>query len=72
MTDAGESDFGEAGAIKSLRKGSSVSELVRSYDDGAGKRDRSESGDSMSAPTGRVKGGKTHSLRETGCHSVVI
>ena len=53
MTDAGEHDFSEAGAMKSLRKGSSVSELVRSYDDGAGKRDRSESGDSTSAPTGK-------------------
>ena len=42
----------EAAAAKSLRRGSSVSELVRSYDDGAGKRDRSESGDST-APIGK-------------------
>ena len=58
MSDAGGCDGGGGGAekekeptTKSLRKGSSVSELVRSYDDGAGKRDRSESGDSM--PVGK-------------------
>ncbi|XP_043216958.1 uncharacterized protein LOC122391520 [Amphibalanus amphitrite] len=43
----------EAAAARSLRRGSSVSELVRSYDDGAGKRDRSESGDSVTAPMGK-------------------
>ena len=46
--EGGES---ETEAIKSLRKGTSVSELVRGYDDGAGKRDRSESGDA--APHGK-------------------
>ena len=50
----------EPGAPRSLSRGSSVSELVRSYDDVSGKRDRSESGDS-SAPTGkRGRGGEQH------------
>ena len=56
MADQSVSDAAggaETGVAKSLRRGSSVSELVRSYDDGAGKRDRSESGDSVSAPVGK-------------------
>ena len=44
MADNGDGPVTET--ISSLRKGSSVSELVKNYDDGAGKRDRSESGDS--------------------------
>lgn len=44
-------ESGESGGSKTLRRGSSVSELVKSYDDSAGKRDRSESGDS--APVGK-------------------
>ena len=53
MSDTGACDGGgaESGTSKSLRSGSSVGELVKTYDDGAGKRDRSESGDS--APMGK-------------------
>ena len=58
--DAARGDEAEPGAPRSLSRGSSVSELVRSYDDVSGKRDRSESGDS-SAPTGkRGRGGEQH------------
>ena len=47
-----ESAATETDPQNSLSRGSSVSELVKSYDDGsAGKRDRSESGDS--APLGK-------------------
>ena len=47
-------DGRDSGPQQSLSRGSSVSELVRSYDDGSGKRDRSESGD---APVPTVKRG---------------
>ena len=43
---------GTESATRSVSRGSSVSDLVKSFDDVSGKRDRFESGDS-SAPTGK-------------------
>ena len=54
----------EVAAQKSLRRGSSVSELVKSYDDGVSKRDRSESGDS--APAGKRRQPDSSPRQSTG------
>ena len=54
ISDPSDSGSGDVPDVsQSLRKGSSVSELVKNYDDSAGKRDRSESGDS--APLSKRK-----------------
>ena len=61
--DAGGADTGSS---TPFRRGSSVSELVRTYDDGAGKRHRSESGDSMSAPIGKRRPPDSSPRQTTG------
>ena len=63
MGDSGDRESGGADSrvTDSLRRGSSVSELVRTYDDSAGKRDRSESGDSTTtAPKRRPPNPSPH------------
>ena len=53
-------------ATSSLRGGTSVSDLVRSYDDGTNKRDRSESGDSLTVPLCKRKPPSSSPGRTTG------